>query len=84
MKALRVESTTLDACVDEAQHERVVLTQDGRPVAVVVGVEGLDMEQVELGSSETLRRLMTERRQQGTIDRAELEHRLAESDARRS
>ena len=84
MKTIGDEQTTLVACEGEAQHERVVLTRGGRPVAVIVRVEVLDAEQVDLGSSDAFWRLMAERRQQGTIDRAELEHRLAESDARRS
>jgi len=31
-----------------AQHEPVVVTRRGKPIAVIVGVEGLDPEQVAL------------------------------------
>ena len=37
MKTLGIEQATLDSCVREAQDDRVLLTRDGRPVAVVVG-----------------------------------------------
>ena len=46
MKVIGLKETSLDACVDEAQHEKVVITQKGKPVALVVGVAGLDAEQV--------------------------------------
>jgi antitoxin (DNA-binding transcriptional repressor) of toxin-antitoxin stability system len=82
MKTISAETTTLDACVAEAQHDRVIVTREGQPVAIVVGIEGMDEEQIELGQSEAFWRLMAERRQERTIDRAELERRLAERDAR--
>ncbi len=73
MKTLGVEQTTLDECVRESQDERVVVTRNGTPVAVVVGVKGLDEEQVRLGCSDEFWKLMIERRQQNTLSRAELE-----------
>lgn len=48
--------------LDAAQTDRVVLTRDGRPVAVLVGVEGSDMEDLELGMDEDLWRTIAERR----------------------
>jgi antitoxin (DNA-binding transcriptional repressor) of toxin-antitoxin stability system len=62
------------AWVAEAQQERVVLTREGKPVAVVTG---LDEEQRRLGSSDELWKLIAERRRQPAISRAELERRLA-------
>ena len=73
MKTVGVEQTTLDDCVRESQEERVIVTRDGTPVAVIVGVEGLDEEQVQLGSSNDFWKLIIERRQQKTLSRAELE-----------
>jgi len=75
MKTIGLEHTTLDACIKNARHERVVLTRKGKPVALVVGVEGLDEEQVQLGSSEKFWTLIEARRKQKTISRAELERR---------
>ena len=38
----------LASIIDMAQHEPVVVTRRGKPVAVLVGVKGLDPEQVAL------------------------------------
>ena len=67
------EHATLGQCLDDAQHDRVVITRDGKPVALIVSVEGLDEEQLELGSSDTFWNLMTERRTQKTMSRSQLE-----------
>jgi antitoxin (DNA-binding transcriptional repressor) of toxin-antitoxin stability system len=71
-----MEDATLDRCVAEAQQEQVILTRDGHPVALVVGVDGMDEEQIRLSSSPEFWMLMEERRQQRTISREELERRL--------
>jgi antitoxin (DNA-binding transcriptional repressor) of toxin-antitoxin stability system len=76
MKTIGLEHATLDACIKEARHERVVLTRKGKPVALVVGVEGLDEEQLQFGSSEKFWTLIEARRQQKTISRTELEQRI--------
>ena len=76
MKTIGIEHATLDACIRDARHERVVLTRKGKPVALVVGVEGLDEEQLQLGSSEKFWTLIEARRKQKTISRTELEQRI--------
>ena len=76
MKSVPMEDATLDRCVAEAQQERVILTRNGRPVALVVGVNGMDEEQIRLSSSPEFWMLMEERRRQKTISREELERRL--------
>ncbi len=73
MKTIGIEQATLDTCLRDAQRGRVVITRDGIPVALIVGLEGLDEEQVRLGTSDTFWRLIAERRRQGTLDRAALE-----------
>lgn len=73
MMKIDMKRVDLDICVSDAQHERVVITRDGKPVALIVGVEGMDEEQVQLGSSDKFWRLITERRKQKTISRAQLE-----------
>ena len=82
MKTLGMEQATLDSCVREAQDDRVLLTRDGRPVAVVVGLGGLDDEQIALGLSEDFWRLITTRRREPTISRSELERRLNEAESK--
>ena len=80
MKVIGLKETTLDVCVDEAQHEKIVITRNGKPVALVVGVAGLDSEQLELGSSSDFWELITKRRLQPTITRAQLEARIHRSE----
>jgi antitoxin (DNA-binding transcriptional repressor) of toxin-antitoxin stability system len=76
MKTLPMEDATLEGCVAEAQQERVVLTRNGHPIALVVGVDGMDEEQIRLSTSPDFWTLMEERRTQKTITREELERRL--------
>ena len=76
MMKIDVKRATLASCVDEAQLERIVLTRNGRPVALVVGVAGMDEEQVQLGGSEKFWKLIAERRKQKTLSRARLEQQL--------
>ncbi len=76
MITIGLEQATLDGCIDEAQHERVIITRNGKPIALIVNVEGLDEEELELGSSDKFWRLMTERRAQKTISRAQLEEHI--------
>jgi hypothetical protein len=49
-------------------------------VAVVVGLAGLDDEQIALGVSDDFWRLITARRQEPSITSSELERRLSEAD----
>ncbi len=79
MKVIGLKETNLDSCVKDAQRERVVLTRNGKPVALVVGVKGLDPEQLDLGSDPEFWRLITHRRGQPTITRQQLEEAIGES-----
>ncbi len=76
MKTVDIQHTSLDACVTDAQSDRVVITRGGSPVALVVGVEGLDEEQVQLGASDAFWKLISERRREPIIDRAALDKTL--------
>ena len=76
MKVIRLEAATLNTCIEDAQHERLVITRDGKPVALVIGVEGMDEEQVQLGSSEKFWKLIQERRAHKTLSRGELEEKI--------
>jgi hypothetical protein len=79
MKTVTLEKSDLSTCVEQAQRGRVVVMRNRKPVALIVGVEGLDREQLELGSSDKFWRLIEARRNQKTITRAELERRLRRS-----
>jgi antitoxin (DNA-binding transcriptional repressor) of toxin-antitoxin stability system len=76
MKTVPTEDATLDRCIAEAQREQVILTRNGDPIALMVGVEGMDEEQVRLSSSSEFWKLIEESRRQETISREELERRL--------
>lgn len=76
MKMVGLEHANLDVCVNDAQHERMVITRNGKPVALIVGVEGMDEEQLQFGSSDKFWRLIEQRRKQKTISRAELEKKI--------
>jgi antitoxin (DNA-binding transcriptional repressor) of toxin-antitoxin stability system len=76
MKQIVLEKADLESCISQAQQGRVVIVRNGRPVALVVGVEGMDPEQLELGSSDKFWRLIARRRKQKAISRAQLERKL--------
>jgi prevent-host-death family protein len=77
MKMVGLKHAKLNACIDDAQHEQVVITRNGRPVALIIGVEGLDQEQLLLGSSDKFWKLIEQRRKQKTITRDELDEKFA-------
>lgn len=76
MVTMSLQQTTLDMCISEAQRDKVIITQNDKPVAVIIGVAGMDEEQLHLSTSNKFWKLMVERRGQKTIGRAELEQRL--------
>ena len=76
MTTISVEQATLETCLEKSQRERVILTRNGKPIALLVSVEGLDAEQIELGSSDKFWKLMAERRAQFAMSREQLEEQL--------
>ena len=73
MKTVGFGQATLEACVEDAQQDRVVVLRGGRPVALIVGVEGMDEEQLAMASSQRFWELIQERRGQDTVSRSQLE-----------
>jgi antitoxin (DNA-binding transcriptional repressor) of toxin-antitoxin stability system len=76
VKIVPMENATLDRCVTEAHQERVILTRYGDPIALVVGISGMDEEQVRLSGSPEFWKQIEESRRQKTISREELARRL--------
>ena len=76
MIKMDLRQATLDTCVNNAQRERIVLTRNGKQVALIIGVEVMDEEQLQLGSSDKFWRLIAERRAQRTMTRTQLEQTL--------
>jgi hypothetical protein len=63
--------------VDQAQQDGVLLLRNGAPAAVILGVAGMDQEQIELGFSERFWKLIAVRRQERTLSRAQLEQKMS-------
>ena len=78
MKVLNITDVEWHKCVQDAQKEGVVITKHGKPFVYMVGVAGMDMEQVECGQSDKLWRQIEKRRKQKPISREELERRIAQ------
>ena len=76
MKTISVEQATLATCVEDAQGEQIVVTRSGKPVALVIGVAGMDAEHVELGADVAFWEFIQTRRLQPTVGRGELEQML--------
>ena len=78
MRTVGIQAANLKACIEEAQRESIVITRNGKPVALLIGVEGMDLEQVELGHSDKFWALIRQRRRQKSLSREELEKRMAD------
>ena len=59
-------------CVDASQAEGVVITRNGRPASIVIGVEGSDWEDLVIQSDPTFWRTLRERRKEKSISAAEM------------
>jgi prevent-host-death family protein len=60
---LKEAKTSLSSFVDQSQRERILITRRGKPAAVVIGVEGQDLEQVLLGDDAEFWKMIQQRRQ---------------------
>lgn len=85
----RVRSTelkaNLDAALDAAQCERIVISRGGKPCAVLVGIEGYDAEDLRLAGSEAFWQMIHQRRSQGrSMTLAEVEARVEQRAAKRA
>ena len=76
MKSVDIDQVSLEGCVREAQRDRVIIKRGGKPVALIIGVEGLDEEQLELGSSDQFWTMIGQRRREKTMSRGELEEKI--------
>lgn len=76
MKIVELEQTDLHTAVTDAQQEQVVVMRNGSPVAVILSTMDWDHEQLLLAQDNAFWQLITARRAQQTISRAELERRI--------
>jgi len=64
-------------CLGLAQKDRIVITRNGRPSAILVGVEGMDWEDVLLETDAGFWKMIGKRRRQKTIPLSEMRMRLS-------
>jgi prevent-host-death family protein len=78
MKTLSVRELqqSVKDTVDASQKDHVVVTRHGKPVAILVGVEGKDWETVYWETNRPLWRTIKKRRGEETISLAEMQRRL--------
>lgn len=69
MKSISVRDLqkAIKRCVDASQEERVVVTRNGKPMAVIIGVEGQDWETIALQTNPAFWKLIEKRRQEKTL-----------------
>ena len=64
------------AVMETAQKDQVVITRNGKPIAVVLGIEGVDWETVALETSSSFWKEIAKRRKQKTISLSEMRKRV--------
>jgi antitoxin (DNA-binding transcriptional repressor) of toxin-antitoxin stability system len=73
----------LSGCVVRAQRERVLITKQGRPAALMIGVEGHDIENVLLMQNPRFWKMIEARRTERTLGIDEVRRQLGLSTPRR-
>ncbi|HVA45447.1 MAG TPA: type II toxin-antitoxin system Phd/YefM family antitoxin [Pirellulales bacterium] len=77
--------TNVDAVLDSAQSDRVVISRRGKPCAVLVGIEDYDAEDLRLASSNEFWSMVRQRRTSGrSVPLEEVEARLEKRGAGRA
>ena len=74
--AVREAKQQLSGCIDRAQKERVLITRRGKPAALVIGVQGQDLEEVLLMQNPRFWELIETRRKQPTASLADVRKRF--------
>jgi prevent-host-death family protein len=78
MKETTLEQFVRDVqeVMEEAQHERILVTRDGVPFAVVMGIAHKDQEDLRLENSPEFWRMIEERRRDPTVRLEDVEAEL--------
>lgn len=75
--ALREAKATLSRCVEAAQRDRILITRHGKPAALVIGVEGENLEDLLTVANPRFWELIESRRtSRKTVSLAEVRRRL--------
>lgn len=59
-------------CVSESQDDRIVITRNGKPAALIIGVEGADWESLVFQTSKSFWKMIETRRKEKTISVKEM------------
>ena len=70
--SIRDLQKTIKKCVDAAQEERIVITRNGKPAALLIGLEGQDWETIALQTSPAFWKLIEMRRKEKTLSLSEM------------
>ena len=73
----------IEAVLDSAQKERVLVTRAGKPSAVIVGIESYDEEDLALARAPEFWRMIEQRRQGRFISLTQLKARLKAREQKR-
>jgi prevent-host-death family protein len=78
MKEITIEQLERNAyaLIDAAQSERLLVTQNGKPLALLVGIENKDQEDLALESSPAFWRMIEERRKEPTVALSAIKEKL--------
>jgi len=60
------------SCVEASQKDYVVVTRNGNPAAVMIGVNGLDWEELAFQTNPSFWKIIEKRRKEKTLSLGEL------------
>ena len=80
MKQLTLEqlSEQLQDYVRSAQREQILITDNGKPIALLLGLENSDLEQLNLQLSARFWEMISDRRKRPTVPLSVVEEQLEE------
>jgi hypothetical protein len=78
MKEMTLEKLAQDpnGFIEAAQHEQILVTRDGEPVALVSGIKNKDEEDWQLETSPEFWRMIEDRRRRPTVRLKDVESEL--------
>lgn len=83
--SLRDAKATLSAAIATSQEQRVVITKHGKPVCIIIGCEGYEIEDVLTAADPGFWKMIEERRSRGqTRSLASVRARFARKDVERA
>ena len=80
---VRDAKATLSGTIEDSQEQKVVITKHGKPVCILIGCEGYEIEDVLTIADQAFWEMIEERRKKGrTRSVASVRERFARQDAR--